>query len=362
MYGKGRVTLLSEETLALYNVDVKALSPGSHFKVCVQCTKCNEKFTREYRNLHQLHACPTHMIRAEDDVKLKWCNGCSSWLTYNCFKEDATKYDGLRSICQKCNKLPDVKGKAARKTPSGWLKWVCERQRASCKDEGIPFDLDYDFLLELNETQEGRCHYSKLPLEFGSKGLKSAYLELLDPNKGYIKGNVVLASRAMDWAKNNQAETVKYLIELMSSLASYVRLECKTISPLGKLPFRKRTFDAAFDIHSAVKTTVNPKGYTSVNTDLIVSAPDGFYYTIEGRSSLGMKGIIPFRGVIDSTYQGELIVALTNHSDVPYEVEVGDRIAQIVLHPIIHADFAEVSEFAPVCGGRATDGFGSSGR
>lgn len=141
-----------------------------------------------------------------------------------------------------------------------------------------------------------------------------------------------------------------------------IRLEAKILDPLGKLPTRSRTTDAGYDLHSIMDISVPPHGAANVSTGIAVSAPEGYYYTIDGRSGLAMRGIIPFRGIIDSTYCGPLMVALLNFSDVEYKVCVGDRIAQIILHEMVHHDIIEVAEFSEEYNIRGTKGFGSSGR
>jgi dUTP pyrophosphatase len=251
-----------------------------------------------------------------------------------------------------------------RQTCYGWILWSFRQKRAGCKKKGIPFDIDLNYLVNQYEVQDGLCYYSKIKLEFGKNSLYSASLERLNPNLGYTKGNVVLASKAMNWAKNNAstAEFIEFLLDLLRGLSPYVRLETKIIDKSAKLPFRKRTTDAGYDIASIEEVIIPPHGTKNINTGIIVSPPDGYYFTIEGRSSLAMHGVIPFRGTIDATYQGHLMVALTNVSDNSYTVKAGDRIAQIVLHPIINADFQLVEEFSPVDNGRATCGFGSTGQ
>jgi len=141
-----------------------------------------------------------------------------------------------------------------------------------------------------------------------------------------------------------------------------VRLETKFIHSDAKLPYRKRDTDAGYDIHAVENVILKPHSVTTVHTGIQISAPEGFYYTIEGRSSLFKAGINPHRGIIDATYTGEVVVALVSMSDEPYEVKVGDRIAQIVLHKYYDADFALVDEFSTQYDQRGTDGFGSSGR
>ena len=80
------------------------------------------------------------------------------------------------------------------------------------------------------------------------------------------------------------------------------------------------------------------------------------------RSGLGVKGILPANvvGLIDSDYQGELIVHLKNHGEEKFIVTEGDRIAQLVLMPVFHAQFTEVDDWS-VKTKRGEGGFGSTG-
>ena len=80
------------------------------------------------------------------------------------------------------------------------------------------------------------------------------------------------------------------------------------------------------------------------------------------RSGLGIKGILPANvlGLIDSDYQGELMVYLKNHGDENFIVESGDRIAQLVIMPVESVYFSIVSEFKHSTD-RGEGGFGSTG-
>ncbi len=80
------------------------------------------------------------------------------------------------------------------------------------------------------------------------------------------------------------------------------------------------------------------------------------------RSGLGIKGILPANvlGLIDSDYQGELMVYLKNHGDENFIVESGDRIAQLVIMPVESVYFSIVSEFSHITD-RGEGGFGSTG-
>ncbi len=141
-----------------------------------------------------------------------------------------------------------------------------------------------------------------------------------------------------------------------------IKLEVRMIHDLAKLPFRKRDTDVGYDIYSVEDKILTAQGATIVKTGIQISAPPGYYYTIEGRSSLWIRGIFPNRGIIDSTFCGEVVVSLVNVNDTPFEVKAGDRIAQIILSKQYDAEFEVVEQFSPLYNQRGVDGFGSTGR
>jgi dUTP pyrophosphatase len=115
---------------------------------------------------------------------------------------------------------------------------------------------------------------------------------------------------------------------VVAGLKYLVRMEVKLEHPKARLPFRARTTDAGYDIYSVETIVLLPGRATKVNTGIRLSAPPGYYYTIEGRSSLWSQGIIPNRGIIDSTFCGEIIVSLVNFTDKEYLFDEGQRIAE----------------------------------
>lgn len=367
---KSKVVPLRDKTFKEFNINIDELKFKSHKKIYVQCQRCNEIFLREYQHIHQLHACPTHVVR-NDGTKLKWCNKCGQFLTYTLFGKNAARHDGLNSVCKVCaNTMPAAKRKCVRMkkerlTVNGWLKWIIKSKRSECKKKGMPFDIDEDYLNSQYQQQNGRCVYSGILLEFWTNSQRSASLERIDSSRGYIRGNVVLASKIMNWAKN--VTKVDDFIKILDEISDFVkdrpvRLEFKKLHKDAILPMRSRTTDAGYDVSSIEDISIEPNKMVNVNTGLIICAPPGYYVTLDGRSSLWMKGIIPSRGIIDATFNGPLMVALTNGSDIPYFIKKGDRIAQILLHRVINVDFSEVNEFTPVENGRNNAGFGSSGR
>lgn len=129
-----------------------------------------------------------------------------------------------------------------------------------------------------------------------------------------------------------------------------------------KLPSKKRKEDAGYDIFSAVEAIIPAGGRHNFYTGVRLAVPFGWYYEIKGRSGLGFVGIEPFIGTLDATYNGFLRVLLFNLSDKDYQVNKGDRIAQILFHKQVEMRPREVEEFSPEYDKRGRSGFGSSGK
>lgn len=130
----------------------------------------------------------------------------------------------------------------------------------------------------------------------------------------------------------------------------------------AKAPYRKRTGDAGYDLSSVDAVEIQPGGYASISTGLQISAPEGFYYTMEGRSGMLKNGLVVSRAIIDSGYTGELFVLLHNHGEKSYQVNIGDRIAQIIPYRIETIEFNQVEEFSDSHNTRGESGWGSSGK
>ena len=101
-----------------------------------------------------------------------------------------------------------------------------------------------------------------------------------------------------------------------------------------------------------------------IPTGIAIALPSADYVALVfARSGLGIKhGIAPANcvGVIDSDYRGELRVALYNESDTDYVIHDGDRIAQLMVTPVVQPTVVQVSELDDT--GRGAGGFGSTGR
>ncbi len=100
-----------------------------------------------------------------------------------------------------------------------------------------------------------------------------------------------------------------------------------------------------------------------VPTGLRVAIPEGFEMQIRPRSGLALKHgltLVNTPGTIDSDYRGPLGIILINHGDVPYTVAHGERIAQMVIAPVVQAECALVGGLDDTA--RGAGGFGSTGR
>ena len=99
-----------------------------------------------------------------------------------------------------------------------------------------------------------------------------------------------------------------------------------------------------------------------IPTGLTLAIPQGFEVQIRPRSGLALKfgiGLVNSPGTIDSDYRGPVGVIVINHGDEPFTIEHGMRIAQIVVAPVVQADFSIVDALDETA--RGAGGFGSTG-
>ncbi len=128
------------------------------------------------------------------------------------------------------------------------------------------------------------------------------------------------------------------------------------------LPVYATTGAAGMDVVSAEDVTIAPGARHAVATGLALAIPPGFEVQVRPRSGLALKhGItVPNTpGTIDSDYRGELKVILINLGADAFDIRRGDRVAQLVLAPVVQAGWLEVDELDETV--RGTGGFGSTG-
>ena len=128
------------------------------------------------------------------------------------------------------------------------------------------------------------------------------------------------------------------------------------------LPAYATSGAAGMDVVSAEDVVIAPGARHAVATGLSVAIPQGYEIQVRPRSGLALKhGItVPNTpGTIDSDYRGELKVILINHGTKPFAVARGDRVAQLVLAPVVQAAWDELAELDAT--ERGEGGFGSTG-
>lgn len=149
-----------------------------------------------------------------------------------------------------------------------------------------------------------------------------------------------------------------------------MKLKIKAVSDkIGKdipYPFYATAGAAAMDLCACMDAPVEvaPRALVSIPTGIAIALPSAQYVALVfARSGLGIKhGVAPANcvGVIDSDYRGEIMVGLQNSGESDYTIQPADRIAQLMITPVVQAQVELVDELDDT--DRGTGGFGSTGR
>lgn len=144
----------------------------------------------------------------------------------------------------------------------------------------------------------------------------------------------------------------------------------KLAHPAARPPQRMTAGSAGFDLYAAESLTIPPTrcepdgsaevGRALVSTGLVLQLPPGTVGRIASRSGLSAKANLEVgAGWIDSDYRGTLMVEMKNFGSKPYRVREGDRIAQLVVLPVVNARISVVADTVDTA--RGGSGFGSTG-
>ncbi len=157
-----------------------------------------------------------------------------------------------------------------------------------------------------------------------------------------------------------------------------MEIKVKKLTDTAIVPTKSRKTDAGYDLYADEDKAIYPEDTVLISTSIAFAIPDGYAGLIWDRSGLGSKGIHRHAGVVDSSYRGEVKVALSNsrsfgagldtkyHNNVVhstdniYFISKGDRIAQILFQKVPHFDLVETEELDDT--DRGSSGFGSSGK
>ena len=144
-----------------------------------------------------------------------------------------------------------------------------------------------------------------------------------------------------------------------------IPMKIKKLHPNAILPAYASAGAAGADLHALCdegSVTVEAGKTVLVHTGVAMAIPEGYVGLVYARSGMASKrGLAPANkvGVIDSDYRGEIMVALHNHGDAAQTIESGDRIAQLVIAPVVTAAFEETDDLDDT--DRGAGGFGSTG-
>jgi dUTP pyrophosphatase len=143
-----------------------------------------------------------------------------------------------------------------------------------------------------------------------------------------------------------------------------VKLPFRRLTDHARPPAQAQDGDAGYDLHAAEAAAVPPGARVSVGTGVALAIPAGHAGLVLPRSGIALKHGVTLAnspGLIDSGYRGEVRVLLMNTDRVePFQVDVGDRIAQLVIVRHESPELVEVSTLDESA--RGEGGFGSTGR
>ncbi len=145
-----------------------------------------------------------------------------------------------------------------------------------------------------------------------------------------------------------------------------MELKIKKLRENATLPTRGTKGSAGADLYACIEesVTINPGDLKLIPTGVAIALPDSSAVAyLYARSGLGVKHGICLAngvGVVDSDYRGEIMVGLCNVSGEPYTVEPNERIAQMVISPVIIPELVEVEKLDET--DRGEGGFGSTGK
>ena len=139
----------------------------------------------------------------------------------------------------------------------------------------------------------------------------------------------------------------------------------KKLDSAVQLPAYKSTGASGMDLMAFIKKPINVKPNSSslIPTGLSVAFPENFEIQIRPRSGLAAKkniSVLNTPGTIDSDYRGEIKVIIYNHSNKDFIINNGDRIAQMILTPVVKMELEETNELPQTL--RGNNGFGSTGK
>ena len=132
------------------------------------------------------------------------------------------------------------------------------------------------------------------------------------------------------------------------------------LDPGAIMPTRAHAADAGLDLYAPEMFAVAANGGATISTGVHIEIPEGYVGFLKSKSGLNVKHGLTTTGTIDAGYTGSIVVKLYNNSPKVYVFEKGDKIAQLVILPIITPELELVDDLGKT--ERGANGFGSTGR
>ena len=144
-----------------------------------------------------------------------------------------------------------------------------------------------------------------------------------------------------------------------------VKVLIKKLDPTVKLPEYKTHGASGMDLVAFINKPINIKSKSSalISTGISVAFSEDYEIQIRPRSGLAVKsniGVLNAPGTVDSDYRGEIKVIIYNHGNDDFTVNNGDRIAQMILAPVVKMELEETNDLPITIRGKG--GFGSTGK
>ena len=139
-----------------------------------------------------------------------------------------------------------------------------------------------------------------------------------------------------------------------------LQTKVKLLCAGAQIPNRAYQGDAGYDLTAVCDVIIPARGIAEVSIGIALELPKDFYAEIASRSGLRRKGIFPPTAIIDNGYRGDIGVVLYNYTDKDYQVTMGEKVAQLLIKPLIQSLFKKGIQLN--WSSRNKKGFGSSGK
>lgn len=203
-----------------------SLTKGSNKPVKCECETCGLIINKHYRFITSKHRC-NPIINNK-----KKCFKCKIFKLTEEFSKNKSNFDGYQKVCKECfSNYECVKKGYIKKSNqlkislSLYLDNKINQLKRKCELKGLPFNLEKGYLNKIYQKQNGKCYYSKIEIKH-NKGVHqydSISVERLNPENGYVIGNVVLSSFSINSFKGmmNENEFKQFLTEIIPKLIEY---------------------------------------------------------------------------------------------------------------------------------------------